>query len=90
MSLRIAVLERLKRTLIAWIAVYPSILVVLLLVGDGLQDWSFPLRVLGETALIVPIVANITEPIVKAAIDAIEQEWAARRSPAREQLDKQA
>ncbi|UEM07601.1 hypothetical protein JL101_032325 (plasmid) [Skermanella rosea] len=63
-----------------WLAVYPSVLLVISLVGDVLKDWSLPLRVLGATIIIVPIVANITEPAVKAAVTAIERAWLRRGS----------
>lgn len=63
-----------------WLAVYPSVLLVISLVGDVLKDWPLPLRVLGATVIIVPIVANITEPAVKAAVTAIERAWLRRRS----------
>lgn len=60
-----ALLERLKRTVLVWLAVYPTVLTVLILLGDALKGWPLPLRVLGSTALIVPIVTNIAEPLVK-------------------------
>ncbi len=63
-----------------WLAVYPSVLLVISLVGDMLKDWPLPLRVLGATVIIVPIVANITEPVVKAAVTAIERAWLRRKS----------
>ncbi len=63
-----ALLERLKRTLLVWLAVYPTVLAVLLLLGDALRGWPLPLRVLGSTALIVPIVTNIAEPLVKRTL----------------------
>ncbi|MGE7990192.1 hypothetical protein ACQKPE_03910 [Pseudomonas sp. NPDC089554] len=59
-----------------WLAVYPSVLLVLALLGDVLSDWPLPLRVLGATLIIVPIVANITEPMVRTALGAIERKWA--------------
>ncbi|CAH0181631.1 MAG: hypothetical protein ACN6NZ_00020 [Burkholderiales bacterium] len=63
-----ALLERLKRTVLVWLAVYPTVLAVLLLLGDALRGWPLPLRVLGSTALIVPIVTNIAEPLVKRTL----------------------
>ncbi len=63
-----------------WLAVYPSVLLVISLVGDMLKDWPLPMRVLGATVIIVPIVANITEPVVKAAVTAIERAWLRRKS----------
>ncbi len=63
-----------------WLAVYPSVLLVISLVGDMLEDWPLPMRVLGATVVIVPVVANITEPVVKAAVTAIERAWLRRKS----------
>lgn len=71
MTLRDCLLGRLKKTAVVWAAVYPSVLAVLSLVGDLLQDWPLPLRVLGTTVLIVPVVTNITEPLVRAALASI-------------------
>jgi len=84
LSIRSLLVERLKKTVMAWVAVYPAALVVLLLVGDLLQDWPLPIRVLAATALIVPIVANITDPVVKAAIAAMARERVRRHPSARE------
>jgi antibiotic biosynthesis monooxygenase (ABM) superfamily enzyme len=78
--MRHAILERLKKTAMVWLSVYPSVLLVISLVGDVLEDWPLTLRVLGATVMIVPIVANITEPAVKAAVTAIERAWLRRRS----------
>jgi antibiotic biosynthesis monooxygenase (ABM) superfamily enzyme len=77
---RHANLERLKRTAMVWLAAYPSVLLVISLIGDVLEDWPLPLRVLVATGIIVPIVANITEPTVKASFTAIERAWLRRRS----------
>lgn len=63
-----------------WLAVYPPVLLVVSTVGDLSQDWPLPLRVLGTTIIIVPIVANITEPAVKATVTAIQSAWLRRRS----------
>ncbi len=76
-----ALLERLKRTLLVWLAVYPTVLAVLLLLGDALRGWPLPLRVLGSTALIVPIVTNIAEPLVKRTLSMLT-----RRIPKKHRL----
>ena len=73
MSIRNMIVSRIKKTLQIWVAVYPAVLVVLTLLGDSLQEWPLPVRVLGATAIIVPIVANITEPAVRFAVAAIAQ-----------------
>ena len=66
-----ALRARLHKTLMIWLAVYPAALLVLTLFGDMLRDWPLPLRILASTLIIVPIVANITEPAVKVAADSI-------------------
>lgn len=68
-----AILDRLKRTVLVWLAVYPSVLLVISLVGDCMQDWPLPLRVLGATLMIVPIVTNISEPAVRTLSGKIER-----------------
>jgi antibiotic biosynthesis monooxygenase (ABM) superfamily enzyme len=75
-----AMLERLKKTAMVWLSVYPSVLLVISLVGDVFEDWPLPLRVLGATVIIVPIIANITGPAVEAAVTAIVLVWRQRRS----------
>ncbi|APO79000.1 antibiotic biosynthesis monooxygenase domain-containing protein (plasmid) [Rhizobium etli 8C-3] len=79
--LRQVILERLKTTVMDWLAVYPSVLLVIWLVGDRTQNWPTPLRVLGATLLIVPIVTNISQPAVRTIVGKIEKEivrWQSR------------
>jgi len=71
--IRRALLARLKKTLLVWIAVYPAVLIVIALVGDLLQEWPLPLRLLVATLIIVPVVVNMTEPAVKGAVAAIQR-----------------
>ena len=77
-GIRRALVARLRKTVQIWIAVYPAVLIVLTFVGELLRDWPLPVRVLGATMIIVPIVANITEPAVKTAVAAIERGLARR------------
>ncbi len=56
-----------------WIAVYPSVLLVISLTGESMKDWPLPLRVLAATLMIVPIVTNISEPAVRAVAGTIER-----------------
>jgi antibiotic biosynthesis monooxygenase (ABM) superfamily enzyme len=71
--LRQVILERLKTTVMVWLAVYPSVLMIIWLVGDRTQDWPMPLRVLGATLLIAPIVTNISQPAVRTIVEKIEK-----------------
>ena len=80
---RKVVLERFKRTIMVWLAVYPSVLLVVSLTADWMQDWQLPHRVLGATIIIVPIVTNITEPAVRTAVGKIKEALLQRRTNAR-------
>lgn len=73
-SLRQTILERLKKTAMVWLAVYPSVLVVISLTGDCMRDWPLPLRVLGATLMIVPLVTNVSEPAVRMAVGKMERQ----------------
>jgi antibiotic biosynthesis monooxygenase (ABM) superfamily enzyme len=77
--LRQAIFERLKKTVTVWLAVYPSVLLVISLVGDCIEGWPMPLRVLGATLMIVPIVTNISEPAVRTVMGQIEKAILQRR-----------
>ena len=68
---------RLKRTALIWLAVYPTVLAVLSVLGRYLRQWPLPLRVLGSTLIIVPIVVNISAPLVQALVSAVGRYWAA-------------
>ena len=57
-------LPRFEKTVRIWLAVYPTVLVVLTLTIEMLVRWPFALRVLVSTMIIVTIVANVTEPLV--------------------------
>ncbi len=78
--MRYAVTKRLKKTLMVWLAVYPSVLLVITLVGDVLKGWPLPLAVLVTTVIAVPIIANISQPATKAAVTTIKQAWLQRKS----------
>ncbi|MFF0389848.1 hypothetical protein ACFYS8_14310 [Kitasatospora sp. NPDC004615] len=57
------------RALITWMAVFPSITVVQLLLGPSLSDLAVPLRVLAITALVVPAVVYLFVPgLLKARV----------------------
>ncbi|MNM49912.1 hypothetical protein D3C81_609290 [compost metagenome] len=71
MTLATAIVERLKRTALIWLAVYPSVLLVLSLVGDCFRHWSLPMRVLAATLIVVPLVVNISSPLIQAVMDVL-------------------
>lgn len=72
-GLRQVIFERLKTTAMVWLAVYPSVLLIIWIVGDCMQDWPMPLRVLGATLMVVPIVTNVSQPAVRTIFGKIEQ-----------------
>lgn len=80
-GLRQLIFERLKATVIVWLAVYPNVLLIIWLVGDSTQDWPMPLRVLAATLMIVPIVTNVSQPAARTIIGKLEQvlvQWQSR------------
>ncbi|MCA2410762.1 hypothetical protein [Rhizobium leguminosarum] len=80
-GLRQVIFERLKTTAMVWLAVYPSVLLIVWIVGDCMQDWPTPLRVLGATLMVVPIVTNVSQPAVRTIVGKIEQvmvQWQSR------------
>lgn len=80
---RIGLAPRFKRTVLIWLAVYPTVLTVLSLLGPHFRHWPLPLRVLGSTLVIVPIVVNISAPLVEALLSAVQRYWAGvRQGPA--------
>ena len=70
---RIELGPRLKRTVLIWLAVYPTVLTVLSLLGPHFRHWPLPLRVMGSTLIIVPIVVNISAPLVEALLSAVQR-----------------
>ena len=50
-----------------WIAVYPTITILLATMGPMLSDWPLPLKTLAISALMVPLTAAIALPIAKTA-----------------------
>ena len=71
MTWRSELRPRLKRTALIWLAVYPTVLTVLSLLGAYFRHWPLPLRVLGSTLIIVPIVVNISAPLVELLVSAV-------------------
>ncbi|TXR49436.1 hypothetical protein [Phyllobacterium endophyticum] len=80
-GMRQVIFERLKTTAMVWLAVYPSVLLIIWIVGDRMRDWPIPLRVLGATLMVVPIVTNVSQPAVRTIVGKIEQvmvQWQSR------------
>ncbi|MGK5534315.1 hypothetical protein [Streptomyces sp. URMC 129] len=52
------------RVFITWLAVYPSITIVQMLLGPSLENLSVPVRVLIITGLVVPVVVYALVPVL--------------------------
>jgi antibiotic biosynthesis monooxygenase (ABM) superfamily enzyme len=72
---RAELVPRLKRTALIWLAVYPTVLTVVSVLGPYVGQWPLPLRVLGSTLVIVPIVVNISAPLVETLVSAVRRYW---------------
>ena len=72
---RTELVPRLKRTALIWLAVYPTVLTVVSVLGPYVGQWPLPLRVLGSTLVIVPIVVNISAPLVETLVSAVRRYW---------------
>lgn len=72
---RAELVPRLKRTVLIWLAVYPTVLTVVSVLGPYVGQWPLPLRVLGSTLVIVPIVVNISAPLVETLVSAVRRYW---------------
>ncbi|MGL5860690.1 MAG: hypothetical protein ACRCY9_05480 [Phycicoccus sp.] len=51
-----------RRALIVWVAVYPTITLVLALLGPLVHHWPLPLQTLLVTAVVVPPVTYVLIP----------------------------
>jgi uncharacterized protein len=56
---------RYRQALIVWIAIYPTITLVLELAGPLIQDWPLPLRTLALTAVVVPTMVFVLLPTLQ-------------------------
>ena len=57
--------RRYRQALIVWIAIYPTITLVLELAGPLIQDWPLPLRTLALTAVVVPTMVFVLLPTLQ-------------------------
>jgi antibiotic biosynthesis monooxygenase (ABM) superfamily enzyme len=75
MAWRADIVQRLKQTAMIWLAVYPSVLLVMALAGDRFRQWPLPLRVLASTLLVVPLVVNLSAPLVQFIVATVADAW---------------
>ena len=68
---------RYKQAIVVWLAIYPTITVILLLLGPTLERLPIPLRTLALTALLVPLMVYVLVP----ALNRLLHRWLAPREP---------
>ena len=58
-----------KRAFLVWLAIYPLITVLFLLLGDYLVNFAIPLRTLILTLIAVPLMAYVILPFYHRIFD---------------------
>jgi antibiotic biosynthesis monooxygenase (ABM) superfamily enzyme len=56
-----------RLALIVWLAIYPTITLLLHLGGPVINDWPLPLRTLALTAVAVPLMVFVLLPVLQRA-----------------------
>jgi antibiotic biosynthesis monooxygenase (ABM) superfamily enzyme len=56
---------RWKTAVLVWVAIYPSITVVLWLAGPRMQSWPLAVRTLAITAFVVPVMVFLLLPVLQ-------------------------
>ena len=56
---------RWKTAVVVWLAIYPSITLVLWLAGPRIQGWPLPVRTLAITVVVVPLMVFLLLPGVQ-------------------------
>ena len=62
---RIAAPPRYRQALLVWIAIYPTITLLLELGGPLINDWPLPLRTLALTGVAVPTMVYVLLPALQ-------------------------
>ncbi len=57
-----------KFALMVWIAIYPSIMVVQLLIGNQIINLPMPLRSLIMTGILVPLMVYVLLPLLRKVL----------------------
>jgi antibiotic biosynthesis monooxygenase (ABM) superfamily enzyme len=68
---------RWKTALVIWLAIYPSITVILWLAGPQIASWPLALRTLAITAVLVPLMVFLLLP----ALQRLLAPWLRPRHP---------
>ena len=56
---------RWKTAVVVWLAIYPSITLILWLIGPHVQDWPLAVRTLAITAGVVPLMVFVLVPALQ-------------------------
>jgi antibiotic biosynthesis monooxygenase (ABM) superfamily enzyme len=56
---------RWKTAVVVWVAIYPSITLVLWLAGPRMASWPLAVRTLAVTAFVVPLMAFVLLPVLQ-------------------------
>jgi antibiotic biosynthesis monooxygenase (ABM) superfamily enzyme len=59
---------RYRQALLVWLAIYPTITLLLELGGPLINDWPLPLRTLALTAVAVPLMVFVLLPTLQRAL----------------------
>jgi antibiotic biosynthesis monooxygenase (ABM) superfamily enzyme len=59
---------RYRQALLVWLAIYPTITLLLELGGPVINDWPLPLRTLALTAVAVPLMVFVLLPALQRAL----------------------
>jgi antibiotic biosynthesis monooxygenase (ABM) superfamily enzyme len=59
---------RYKTAAITWLAIYPTLTLILALFGDTLSEMALPLRTLAITAVLVPVAVYALVPALRHVV----------------------
>lgn len=78
-------MEKLKKSLIVWVSIYPPLTLILLEFGQPLSDLPVALRTLLLTVILVPMMTYILIPFWSKVFDQVSAlKWRKRGLPASE------
>jgi antibiotic biosynthesis monooxygenase (ABM) superfamily enzyme len=56
---------RWKTAVVVWLAIYPTLTLVLALIGPAIQSWPLALRTLATTVVLVPLMVYVLIPTIQ-------------------------
>lgn len=54
-----------KFAIMVWLAIYPTITLVSLLIGDTIKSWPLPFKTLLMTGILVPLMVFVLLPLLR-------------------------